>query len=159
MTTIAAVPELGPDRFRLLGLYGSPALMGMVLEGLSDPDPAIASSAGAAFSKLTGEDVESDDRATLPPPDGSEPDEFESEFLDEVMLPDPEKARVHWEAVAPRLAGATRICRGHDLAQRIEPEAFELLDMESRWDMFLRSSYTGSWQGSPVDLLVFPQGP
>ena len=157
MATIGRCVDLGPDRFRLVGAYGNPALMDLVLEGLADSDPAVAAAAGTAFMKLTGEDVESDNRVTVAPSDGSEPDEFEAEFLDEVFLPDPDKARAHWQKVASQLSHAQRICRGHDLAQRIEPEAFELVDMESRWEMFLRSRYGGAWTGSPLRLMVFPQ--
>jgi uncharacterized protein (TIGR02270 family) len=159
MTGIGGAHDLGPDRFRLLGAYGNPALMNLVLEGIIDPDdPASAMAAGAAFTKITGYDVEShDNRVTVPPADGSEPDEFEAEFLDEVFLPDPRKAWGYWEKVKDKLSGASRVCRGFDLAGGLNSEQFEQMDMESRWEVILRAKYSGVWDGSPLSMEVFPQ--
>ena len=131
--------------------------MDMVVAELANPDPATACAAGAAFTKMTGENIDSKTRTKLPPEDGHEPDEFEAEFLEEVRLPDPEIARRHWEKVKPRLARATRICRGYDIDQGVTPEALANLDMESRWELFLRSRFRGTWSGSPAALERFPQ--
>lgn len=158
ITTIGRAQELGPERFHLLGAYGHPGVIDLILDGITDPDPRAAVAAAAAFVKITGHDIESqDNRVTLPPADGSEPDEFETEFLDEVFLPDPEKARAHWENVKGRLSGAPRICRGFDLRQGLGREEFALLDMESRWEVCLRARYSGAWDGSPLSLEVFSQ--
>jgi uncharacterized protein (TIGR02270 family) len=157
MTGIARLRELGPARFPLLGAYGHPALMDVVLEGIADPDPTTAYMAGAAYTKITGHDIESDSRATLSPADGSEPDEFEAEFLDEVMLPDPEKARADWEEIKQQFAQAPRLCRGFDLRSGLDRDQFASLDMESRWEVCLRARYSGAWDGSPLSLEVFPQ--
>jgi hypothetical protein len=123
----------------------------------ADPDPATACAAGAAFTKMTGQDIDSKNRTKLPPEDGHEPDEFEVEFLEEVRLPDPEIARAHWEKVKPRLARATRICRGYDMGQGLSPEALASFDMESRWEHFVRSKFLGRWSGSAASLERFPQ--
>jgi uncharacterized protein (TIGR02270 family) len=147
---------LGPERHRLLGAYGSTELMEHVLAGLDDPDPATAAAAGAAFTKLTGIDVESERRAQVVPP-GEEPDEFEAEFLEEVTLPDPELARHVWAEHQPCLANAGRLCRGLDVGRSLSGEAFDSLDMESRWELHLRSRYYGGWKGSPLELETFPQ--
>ncbi|UCC71422.1 MAG: hypothetical protein JSV86_13630 [Gemmatimonadota bacterium] len=157
MTAIARARELGPARFRLVGAYGHPALMDDLLEVLTDPDPATAYVAAVAFSKITGYDIESDSRATLLPEDGTEPDEFDAEFLDEVMLPDPERAHAHWDSVKGGLGGAQRICRGFDLRGGLDRDQFASLDMESRWEVCLRARYCGAWNGSPLSLEVFPQ--
>lgn len=157
MAAIAGARELGPARFRLVGAYGHPALVDQLLEALADPDPATAYVAGVAFSKITGYDIESDTRTALPPADGSEPDEFEAEFLDEVMLPDPERAHAHWYSVKNDLAGAPRLCRGFDLRSGLDRDQLSSLDMESRWEVLLRSRYCGAWHGSPLSLEVFPQ--
>lgn len=148
--------ELGPSRFRLLGAFGQPALMDTILAGVADPDPATAVAAAAAFTKMTGEGVDSDRRATLAPENGAEPDEFETEFRDEVTLPDPELARRVWERVKPWVR-AGRLCCGVDVSAQLTPEAFAALDMESRWEVCLRARYSGAWSGTPVRLERFPQ--
>ena len=157
MTAIAKAKDLGPARFRILGCYGHPVFVELLLAEMADPDPATACAAGAAFTKMTGQDIDSKNRTKLPPEDGHEPDEFEVEFLEEVRLPDPEIARAHWEKVKPRLARATRICRGYDMGQGLSPEALASFDMESRWEHFLRSKFLGRWSGSPASLERFPQ--
>jgi uncharacterized protein (TIGR02270 family) len=157
MAAIARARELGSARFRLVGAYGHPALVDDLLEALADPDPATCYVAGVAYSKITGYDIESDSRATLPPADGSEPDEFEAEFLDEVMLPDPERAHAHWDSVKNDLGGVPRLCRGFDLRSGLDRDQLASLDMESRWEVLLRSRYCGAWHGSPLSLEVFPQ--
>jgi hypothetical protein len=141
-----------------VGAYGHPGLMPVLLEALASDDPATASTAGAAFTKMTGLDIESDVRASLPPADGSEPDEFEAEFLNEVMLPDPEKARRYWEAIEPKVAHVPRLYRGYDVSTGLDQDAFAALDMQSRWEVCLRARYSGAWDGSPLSLEVFPQG-
>jgi uncharacterized protein (TIGR02270 family) len=156
--TVASAPELGPDRFRLIGAYGHPGLMPAILEALASDDAATASTAGAAFTKMTSLDIESGDRASLPPADGREPDEFEAEFLDEVMVPDPEKARFYWGALEPKVGHAPRLCRGYDVSAGLDRVAFAALDMQSRWEVCLRARYSGAWDGSPLSLEVFPQG-
>lgn len=155
--SLVARGDLGPGRFRLAGAFGHPALMDAVLGALEDDDPATAAAAGRAFTRMTGIDVESDEVATVPPDDGEEPDAVEAAFLDEVVLPDPEKARRAWDAARPRLEAAPRLCRGHDLTRRLSPDAFAGLDMESRREVYLRSSFWGGWTGAPLALERFPQ--
>jgi len=150
---------LGPSRFRLLGCFGHPGLMELVMAGICDPDPATAVAAGAAFTKMTGAEIESGTVATLPSNGAPAPDEFEMEFLDEVKLPSPALAQRHWDKVKGHLAQASRICRGVDVGGRLDPEGFALLDMESRWEACLRARFYGVWSGSPVRLERFPLTP
>jgi uncharacterized protein (TIGR02270 family) len=157
MTAVGGAAELGPERFQLLAAYGDPALMNLILEGIADSDPGTAAAAGAAFTKMTGFHIDSDDRTTLPPSDGIEPDEFDKEFLDEVMLPSVEKAQEHWESERASLSGAARLCKGFDLGAGLNREQFAALDMESRWEVCLRGRYSGAWDGSPLSLEIFPQ--
>jgi len=153
--TIGRSDALGPARFRLLGSYGNPALIDLLLDGMRIPDPAAAVAAGAAFTKMTGADVTS---TTVVRTAAEAPaDEFEAEFQDEVALPDPELARRHWEKARARLERAARLCRGVDVAGPITPEEFALLDMESRWEASLRARFNGVWSGSPLRLERFPQ--
>ena len=157
MTTIAKNQGLGLARFKLVGSFGHPTLVELLLAELANPDPEIAAAAGAAFSKITAQDIDSKDRTTLPPEDGKEPDDFEAEFLDEVTLPDPELARTGWNKMKPQLSRAIRVCRGFDMSRGASPEVLAKLDMESRWEFFLRSKFTRAWSGSPADLERFPQ--
>jgi len=157
MIGIANAKELGPARFKLLGSFGHPLLVDSLLPELANPDPEVAAAAGAAFSKLTGQDIDSKDRTPQPPKDGKEPYEFEAEVLDEVTHPDPELARTRWENLKHRFARATRVCRGFDVSRGAPPDVMAELDMESRWELFLRSRFTRAWTGSPADLERFPQ--
>lgn len=156
IATLATTPALGPARFGLVGTYGHPALMDLVLTALVEREPAGAAAAGAAFTKMTGQNIDSDKKAKLPPENGAEPDEFEAEFQEEVTLPDPEVAQRHWKLVKPVLGQACRVRRGFDIGGDLTPEIFAELDMESRWEILLRARFQGKWSGSPLRLERFP---
>ena len=151
--------DLGPARYRVAGAFGHPGVVDELLTGMQGPDPLTAAAAGAAFTKVTGFDVASNLRVTVPPADGHEPDEFEKEFLEEVRLPDADKARTHWQQVKGQYAKGTRWCRGLDLSRGPAKEALAQLDLESRWEACLRGKFEGTWTGSPASLEVFPQPP
>src|SRR5207247_4351223 len=136
---------------------GHPTLRTSVLAALVDPDPASAAAAGAAFTKMTGQNIDSEKNAKLPPENGSVPDEFEAEFQEEVTLPDPEVAHRHWKLVKPVFQQACRLRRGFDVGVALTPEVFGALDMESRWEILLRARFQGKWSGSPLRLERFPQ--
>lgn len=140
ITEIANDAALGHRRFEVIGLYGHPALVPLTLEHMASEDPLVAVAAGKAFVKMTGLDVESEDRVTLPPEDGSEPDEFELEFLDEVKMPDPIVAGKKWTEVASDLGSATRLCRGFKLNDNGHI-FLDQLELESRWETSLRERY------------------
>jgi len=154
---IAGATELGPKRFRVLGAFGHPQVVEIVLENMKSEDPLTAVAAGAAFKKITGMAIESDRRVQIPPEDDSEPDEFEQEFLDEVTLPDPKAAQAHWKKVREEFSGGTRWCNGHDLTQPAGEDILNQLDLESRWEACLRGRFEGTWQHGLADLEVFPQ--
>ncbi|HYU10452.1 MAG TPA: hypothetical protein VEK77_13835 [Gemmatimonadales bacterium] len=155
--TVASTEALGPVRFRLVGTYGHPGLVDLLLAALADPDPATAAEAGAAFTKITGQNVESDRRAKLPPENGSEPDDFEAEFQDEVTLPDSELAQRHWELLKPQVGQAGRLRRSFEVDTGLTGDVLTALDMESRWEISLRARFSGAWSGSPLRLERFPQ--
>lgn len=144
---------IGPGRLKILGAYGHPEIVTEILAAVHSDEAAIAFAAGQAFTKITGADIESEDRATLPPADGSEPDEFEAEFLDDVILPDPALAERHWSAVKESFAHGSRYCRGFDVSGEVSSDLLQSLDLESRWEACLRGKYRGNWQGNPSDLL------
>jgi uncharacterized protein (TIGR02270 family) len=123
--------SLGALRFELAGLYGAPVFADLLIEAMRSEEPRLAIAAGAAFTRMTGIDVESTERATLPPEDETTPDEFEAEFLDEAQLPDPAKAQAHWSRAGPSLQDATRICGGHDASAALSAAQWCTLDLES----------------------------
>jgi uncharacterized protein (TIGR02270 family) len=152
VAALATMTALGPARLHLVGTYGHPALMELVFANLAVPDPAVAAAAGAAFTKMTGQNIDSDKKATLPPENSSEPGE------EEVTLPDPDVAQRHWKLVKPVLGQAHRLRRGFDVDGALTAEVFGALDMESRWEILLRARFQGKWSGSPLKLETFPQG-
>jgi hypothetical protein len=150
-------PELGPERFALAAAFGSPSLAPLLLDALASTDARTAVAAGEAFTRLTGADLGPGERVTLPPEDGHEPDEFEKEFLDDATLPDPVKANAHWKRVGTPMAAMTRAAHGRDVASAIPPDAFSWLDMQARYEWWMRARFRGSWAGTPMQLEVFPQ--
>jgi uncharacterized protein (TIGR02270 family) len=148
---------MGPSRFDLVASYGHPALVDLLLVEMAGADPKAAALAGAAFARITGQNVESEKRAQVPPEDGKKPDEFEAEFQEEVTLPSYEAAYNHWQTVKLQLMQCGRLCKGLDVARGLTAESFASLDMESRWEICLRGRFQGAWPGSPVHLEVFPQ--
>lgn len=153
----AKATELGPLRFQALGAFGHPGVVETLLEGIENEDPLTAVAAGAAFTKITAEDIEADKAVQVPPEDGSEPDEFEQEFLDEVTLPNPAFARAHWQKVKDNFSNGTRWCRGLNLSRGATNETIAQLDLESRWQARIRGKFEDTWQGSLINLEVFPQ--
>jgi len=149
----------GPARFHPPGAFGHPAGVEPLLKAMAGLDLLASAYAGQAFSKITGEDIDSGRRTVVPPADGGTPDEFETEFLDEMPLPDAQKAHAAWEKRRPELEKGTRRCRGYDLTGFPSPETLDALDRESRWEACLRGTLTSTWKGHPADLEVFPQQP
>src|SRR5262249_39359878 len=142
---------------QVLGTFGHPTIMELILAGIASADPRTAVAAGEAFTKITGVAIDSERRALLPPEDGHEPDEFEKEFLDEVTLPDPELAKTQWVKLKDRFLKGKRWCRGLDVTEKAGPEVLNQLDLESRWEACLRGKFEGTWTGLAQDLERFPQ--
>ena len=119
---------------------------------MQSDDVMTAVSAGYAFTKITGFEIASESRVPAPPADGSEPDDFESEFLDEVFLPDHERAHAYWDQVESQFAKGTRWCRGFEVSRGLTKEVLQALDMQSRWEACLRAKYAGTWPGDRFEL-------
>lgn len=147
----------GPERYGILGTFGHPDGVDTLLRAMAGLDLAAAAFAGQAFTKITGEDVDSGRRTVVPPADGKEPDAFEAEFLDEVALPDERKARAAWEKRRPDFANGTRWCRGIDLSHGCPEGALDSLDRESLFEARLRGTLDGTWKGRAADLEAYPQ--
>ncbi len=154
--SVGMAAELGSARLQVLGAFGHPKVMDVVLAELESKDVLTAVAAGTAFTKITGLDINSGPRVLLPPADGSEPDEFEKEFLDEVSLPRPELAREHWAKVKAEFGRGTRWCQGVDISKGAGPQVLPRLDLESLAEACLRGKFEGTWKGSPADLEAFP---
>jgi uncharacterized protein (TIGR02270 family) len=151
----ASFRELGPPRYQLLGAFGHPKGVELLLTALETTDLRSSIAAGAAFTKITGHNIASSRRVQLPPADGHEPDAFEREFLDEATLPDPLEARAYWRDAAQGFSRGTRWCRGLDLSQTPGQDVLKRLDMESHYEARLRGRFEGTWSGSPADLERF----
>ncbi|MEX0712865.1 MAG: FHA domain-containing protein [Pirellulales bacterium] len=143
---------LSPRRFEVLAACGHPRVVELLFEGMQSDDPSISSAAGAAFTRITGEAIESGERHALEPAGGTPSDEFEREFLEEVALPDVARAREHWQAHQKRYSQGTRWCAGFDLSQPAGPEVLVKLPLPARYEAWLRAHYWGTSTGSPVEL-------
>jgi hypothetical protein len=51
----------------------------------------------------------------------------------------------------------TRVAHGRDVTSAIAPDAFGWLDMQARYEWWMRARFRGTWAGSPMQLEVFPQ--
>ena len=148
---------LGPHRFGILAAFGHPDVMDALLAGIGSDNKHDAVAAATAFTRITGFDVAGPQRITLPPADGSEPDEFQREFLDEVLAPNVEQARSRWKGAKARFAEGVRWRRGQILGSEIPMCLFSELDMESRWETCLRAGFNGDSQCKPAEMEAFPQ--
>jgi uncharacterized protein (TIGR02270 family) len=142
-----------PARVRLLGTLGHPSGVELLLGLMESPDPAVAAASGEAFERLTGLGVGSGQRKPVGAEEG-----FDAEFAEEVELPDPRRAREHWEKVRERYRRGTRWCRGLDFSAGVPEGALASLDFESRWETCLRERRARRWPGDEVDLMRFGAG-
>jgi predicted component of type VI protein secretion system len=149
--------ELGPRRLALLGTFGSPAGVDVLLREMRNPDPLTAVVAGAAFSRITGVSVDSAQRVALVPPEAGE-DHLAHEFADEVSLPDPERAQAHWSTVQKDFGRDGRWCRGIDVSREVDEEALRAFDLESRDEHALRCRFRGASSEGPLELRRFRSG-
>lgn len=143
---------LSARRFELLGACGHPRVVELLFEGMQSDDPSISSAAGAAFTRITGQAIESGERRVLEPAGGAPSDESEREFLEEVALPDPRRAEEYWQAHQKRYAQGTRWCAGFDLSQPADPEVLGKLPLPARYEACLRAHYWGASAGRPFEL-------
>ena len=150
--------SLGPARFAILASLGDPQAVPALLPAMDRADPATAAAAGAAFWAITGMAVPSGVRAPVVPPGGT-PDEFEREFLDEVMLPDPAQARKWWAQNEGRFVGGTRWCRGADCSGPAAAALASDTDMAAHWDAMVRDRFRGGTGPGRAEFERFPRRP
>ncbi len=142
---------LGARRFRILGAFGHPGVVPGLLQVMRDEDAECAAGAGAAFTRITGFDVESGTRARVAP-EGLEPDEFELEFLEELQLPDPDKAEAFWKERASAFGTSTRWCQGDDVGGDKSPPPMDRWGLAPRREALMRGRYRGVLSGGPAEL-------
>lgn len=147
--------ELGPWRFELLASFAHPLVVPDLLEAIGGDDLKCAVAAGLAFSRITGLDILSDQRASVPPDDASGEDDVDQDLGDEVILPDPEKADREWRNAAASFSAGTAFRQGIETSGPPSPEILHQIDMRSRWELCLKAAYQGTWNGSPFELEQF----
>lgn len=152
--------ELGALRFELLGLFGHPGHMALILDAMGGVDPRSAIAAGLAFSRMTGVDVTTTERVFFPHEDeegGTNADpNFEAEFQDEGLLPDAARAREAWARLEPALGGAVRIADGRDVTAPGEPPSTVDPDMASWWWQLVRARFWNASEVTIADVETFP---
>jgi len=153
------VEAVGASWLEILGSCGHPAVVTDLIRHMESPDPRLASVAGGAFTRITGCDISSRARVTLPPEDGHDPDDFEKEFLDEAFLPDPPKAGELWKKLKITYCQGLRWCRGMDMSREITLNLLDQIDLQSRCEALLRARFDAQWGGGLIDLERFPQRP
>lgn len=135
------VQELGQQRFEACAALGLPELVEDLIASMETDEPRSAIAAGEAFSRITGFDIDSEEVATLPPEDGSEPTEFEQEFLDQAPLPNVMLAKQLWSANQHQFCRGVRYQRGHDVSEGLSEDLTSHLDLRSCWEASVRSHY------------------
>jgi uncharacterized protein (TIGR02270 family) len=155
VVSVAVNAAAGPDRFRVIGSFGHPYFVELLIKQMENADPLVAGSAAAAFEKMTGRSVAS--RPRTGPGGGPSGEGSEAGAPAVPFAPDPASAQQHWADLAPSLARCARICRGMDVSQPLSREQFAALDMESRWEYCLRMRLFSGWQGTPLVLERYPQ--
>jgi len=94
-----------------------------------EPDPAVAVVAGEAFGRITGVELQTVGRVTLPPPEGSTLDAFDEHFLEEVELPDANEAADYWNVNRASYQPGLRYSRGLPVPDA--PPFADILDIVS----------------------------
>lgn len=123
-----------PNGYDGLSCLGRTVDVERFIEVLAHPDPVKAIAAGVAFTQLTGVDIASEQRVTLPVAEGDDP-----AFADDAWLPDQHRAKQAWQALKPKLGDATRIARGFRVQDPDHPE----LPRSARRDLLLRRCRAG----------------
>lgn len=134
--------DLGPARFRLASILGSPRLIPLLISMIESADQTDAYHAGVAFLRMTGEDIDSERIGEVDDVDADEPLE--------AYLPDPALAKAAWQQLSPQLGSAKRIANGivvelmNDESQGVgNDESTDAIDMESLLLRQIRNVFTG----------------
>ena len=132
--TVAEKLWASSNGFDGLSRLGRPADVERLIEVLAHPDPLMAIAAGVAFTRLTGADITTTQRVTLPVADGEDP-----AFADDAWLPDQQRAKQAWRDLKPKLGDAQRIAGGYRVEDPEHPE----LPRSALGDLLLRRCRAG----------------
>ena len=149
---IGRAAELGPRRFEVLGAYGHPAPVAVLLQAMAGDDAEAAVAAAAAFKKITGVSVDSDRHVPSPPEALGESEAVQPGPPHEVVLPDPRRAKAHWDRVKAEVSQWTRSCCGLEMKGKASEDTLAQLDMQSRWEAICREQFEGTCSRSLVEL-------
>lgn len=133
--------SLGVLRLELAGLHGAPAFVDLLIEAMAPDDPRRAIAAGRAFTRVTGVNVDSPTRVSMPRDDVDPDDSFANEFQDEGLLPDAGKARAAWDPLRHATEGCTRLCWGRRADAPFADDALADADLETAWWQLVRSRF------------------
>lgn len=151
---LAAEKELGVPRFRLLGSYAHAGAIDGLIQAMREPDPVAAAAAGVAFTRITGVELQTVRRETLPPSDGTKLDAFDEQFLAEVELPDAKEAQEYWTANQSKYQPGQRYSQGLPVPDA--PPFSEELDIVSIREACLRAAFNQKPAPTVVELARFP---
>jgi uncharacterized protein (TIGR02270 family) len=147
--------SLGVERFALLGAFGHPALMDLLLKTMETGGALTAAKAAQAFQRMTGVNVDTPQRVEVPlEGDDASPDE--EPLTEEICIPNAVLARSRWESLRKQLPEATRLCHGVDMGKGSTPEWKQGLPLDVRWELALRSRFETGQSDRLVDLERFP---
>ncbi len=130
----------GAERWLVLGSFGHPEVVELLLQAMESEEPRTAARAAQAFRRMTRLDVDTPRRLEVVCAAQDEDGDAEA-ITEEIRLPDAARARAGWERLSHELAGATRLCWGTDANLDIPPERMRDLPLDARWERALRSRF------------------
>jgi hypothetical protein len=135
----------------ILVASGRPDVIPVLLSLMSGSAEVPAALAGRAFRRLTGLDVGTTRRVSIPSPEtAGQPD---PDFDEEIELGDGESAAAAWTRAAAGLQSAVRLRRGRDIAA-LSFEAWPSdLDLQARHDAAIRAAWNARGPSTPFELL------
>jgi hypothetical protein len=142
--------SLGVERFDVAASFGHPSVVPTLLEAMGSEDPITAVAAGRAFSRMTGQDVESPQRVALLEDPDDDPD-----FADEAYLPDAARARAWWDGNRGRITAGTRWLGGVDLGV-LNAVLGDDIDMQTRFEHRVRSHFEAKTAAETREFDRFP---
>jgi len=154
----ASTEALGRRRITLLGSFGHPLVVDMLIDTMRCGAVGTAAEAGRAFLKITGVDVSTDRSMPAVETKSAQLSEEEIDFIETVKLPDADRADNYWKEHQGELASATRLLHGREAAAVSVSLGDLTVVLRTRWEMTLRARYRGQARGTPQDLERLPQG-
>jgi uncharacterized protein (TIGR02270 family) len=143
-------------RLRVTSVLGHPSSIPGLIDLLTDDNARTAVAAGAALTRITGWDVDSERKVSVPPEGAPPGDEIAAAFDEVLVLPDVARAEELWKADRKRFEAGTRWSRGVEVATMPERD-IRCVDLESLKACCLRGRVFGGPTWKPARLEAFPQ--